>query len=331
MGLSFGILARCLLIICLLVFLSGKYSAAEQVQIEYNGLDLLGNVEIAPGKSLEADGVIIIVHETLSHGETPFIIELQQSLLAEGLNSLSITKSLGLNARQGPFNCDIEQNHRHEDGADEIGAWLTWLGSQNVRKINLLGIERGSNQSALHIYSHILKQKEYQKLKKKKKKRKKLKLPIKPINFEFKLMLLSPLDLTPEKSYELYFQKNNVDLGQILARAQQFIDQGNGFELLEGEAFLNCKSAKVTASAFINYTLPEKEHSIRMLLEELKLPTLIILNRANPLYGVYEDVISQQLILGRGQLSLAVLPSQENIDEISVSDLTRHIVQFVKR
>src|SRR5262249_53092974 len=60
-------------------------SAAEEVSLDYLGLELLGNLEVAGGKSLKSDGVVLLVHDTLGHDRMELMAALQDSLRDVGV------------------------------------------------------------------------------------------------------------------------------------------------------------------------------------------------------------------------------------------------------
>ena len=97
---------------------------AEPVAHEYLGLEVGGNLELVDGKSLAADGVVLIVHGSAAHHRMEMIASLQGNFRQQGINSLAITLSLGLQKRAGMFECKLEHDHRHADASDEIVAWI---------------------------------------------------------------------------------------------------------------------------------------------------------------------------------------------------------------
>src|SRR5262245_19151032 len=87
-----------LLFICLaFAALLAPASHAEDVKIDVQGLTVIGNLDLAPGKSLKSDGVLLLLHDTLAHNRMEIMSALQELLHERGINSLAITLSLGLN------------------------------------------------------------------------------------------------------------------------------------------------------------------------------------------------------------------------------------------
>jgi pimeloyl-ACP methyl ester carboxylesterase len=121
---------------------------AESVQIKKDGLALNGNLSLATGKTVK-DGVVLITHGTLAHNGMEVIKAMQAGLAERGINSLAITLSLGLDNRQGMYDCAVPHKHMHTDSLDEIGAWLGWLKAGGASKVVLMGHSRGCAQTAL--------------------------------------------------------------------------------------------------------------------------------------------------------------------------------------
>ncbi len=332
-----GLGAILLLVSSMLVQISSV--KAEDVQLEYNGIELKGFMEVAPGQSIINDGIVIIIHQTLSHAKSPLISDLQQGLKQQGINSLAINLSLGLDLREGDFQCAIEHNHRHKDGAEEIGAWVEWLAVQGANKISFFGLGRGGNQAALYVYEQIKLHKEEEEAKKKelarKKKRRRRKKRESPkiyLGLISKLIMVMPLDLSPEQAYKEFSVKFNDDLGKYLVNAQKFVEKQREQELLEGVPFLSCNPARVTVAAFIDYYLPKPEHSLFSYISDFSFPVLAVVGSEDPQYRKYEGIVSSQLEKGIGQLGVAKLSGiNRNLEQIPSEILIQQVSGFLKR
>src|SRR5262249_38106831 len=130
-------------------------SNAEEVTLDYLGLELTANLETVSGKSLKSEGVVLLVHDTLGHGRMELMTALQEDLRDLGVNSLAITLGLGMDKRHGMFDCSMEQDHRHEDAIEEIVAWVQWLKEKGATSITVAGHGRGANQAALYAINRI--------------------------------------------------------------------------------------------------------------------------------------------------------------------------------
>ena len=81
---------------------------AEPVSHDFRGLELIGNLELADGRTLAKDGAALIVHGTTGHHRMEIIEVLQRNLRVRGINSLAITFSMGLERREGAYPCTLE-------------------------------------------------------------------------------------------------------------------------------------------------------------------------------------------------------------------------------
>ena len=77
---------------------SAGTALAEEVRIRHQTIDLIGNLQSPGGKPLGADGAMLIIHGTLAHHGMEIIVGLQRALEAQGIASLAITLSLGVDA-----------------------------------------------------------------------------------------------------------------------------------------------------------------------------------------------------------------------------------------
>lgn len=136
--------------ICLALLLLAVASAAaraQPVQIKPGLQRLNANLEMPAGKTA-ADGVVLMVHGTLSWYGQETIAALQKNLKARGVGSLAITLSLGIDDRQGPRRCDVVHDYALAGAKREVGLWLEWLAGQGARTVDLLGFSRGAAQVA---------------------------------------------------------------------------------------------------------------------------------------------------------------------------------------
>ena len=117
--------------------------------IEQNGtnLSVSANLLMADGKTMQ-DDMVLLTHGTLTHMERSTYAALQKNLAALGVSSLAINLSLGVDNRQGEYDCAVPHKHQHTDALQEIGVWLDWLQKQGANQITLAGHSRGGNQTA---------------------------------------------------------------------------------------------------------------------------------------------------------------------------------------
>ncbi len=223
---------------------------AEEARQEYLGLDVNGNIEIAPDKSLKQHGAVLIVHGTLAHHRMEIVTALQAGLKQRGINSLAITLSLGLNARKGMFDCGLEHDHRHADAADEIVAWVEWLQNQGAARVSVLGHSRGAAQAALALVER-------------------------PDLGVHRLILAGPLMTSRPELAERYARDLGQPLSPLLEKSRELVEAGEGDTLIEVPGFFHCRPAKVTAAAFYDYYSPDPQHDALSLLQSIRTPSLV--------------------------------------------------------
>ena len=226
-------------------------AAGREVKIDYRGFELIGELEIVPGKSLQKQGVFLILHDVMSHLDGQPVAELRSSLLAQGFNVLAVNLSLGLDGRKGRFDCAVEQDHRFTYALPEIHAWVKWLQSRKTSKITLLGVGLGGNQMAL--YGTKTTQKEVR-----------------------SLILLGPRQSLEQLARLQYQQQYGKALADILFDAQAQISSLSGGTLLEKTGFFDCQQARVSARSFLSYYGENTDFSLSKLIAVLKKPILVI-------------------------------------------------------
>jgi pimeloyl-ACP methyl ester carboxylesterase len=246
------------LVPCLWAFLFAAPLRAEEVRIEHQGLDVLGNLDLAPGKSLKNDGVVLLLHGMLAHHRMEVMSALQELLHERGINSLAITLGLGMNERRGLFDCSIEQDHRNEDAAEEIKSWVKWLKEKGAASITLAGHGRGGNQIAIYT----------------------AKEPDKAVR---RLVLIAPLADTASSIESEFSQRFRQPLQPILAEAEKLVAEEQFNSLMTDVPFLACDKAKVTAGAFVNYYGPNQNLYTPSLIPHIKLPAMVAVGDLDPL------------------------------------------------
>jgi pimeloyl-ACP methyl ester carboxylesterase len=289
--------------LCLGVLLFTAPSRAEEVRIEHLGLDVVGNLDLAPGKSLKTDGVVLLLHGTLAHHRMEVISALQELLHERGINSLAITLELGINERRGLFDCNVEQDHRIEDASEEIKSWIKWLKEKGAASITLAGHDRGGNQVA--IYS--------------------AKEPDKAVR---RLILIAPLADTAASMEAEFSQRFHQPLQPILAEAEKLVTEDQFNTLMTGIPFLACDSAKVTAGAFVNYYGPNQNLYTPSLIPKIKIPTLVAVGDLDPLASELLPAI--QGIPDAKSVKLVTIPGADHFfRDQSADDLADAIKAFM--
>jgi pimeloyl-ACP methyl ester carboxylesterase len=245
---------RAALLAAFLLFVSGPL-AAEEVSIAYRGLTLLGNLELADGKTAK-DGVALIVHGLLAHDRMETIASLQANLKERHLSSLAITLSLGEDRRTGFFDCGKLHTHRPLDSLDEIAAWIDWLKSQGASGVTLIGHSQGGNQVAIYaVERHDPR--------------------------VTGLALLAPGTFNFERTAHAYQARYGTPLEPLLEKAEGLVRAGHGDTPLERIGFLSCPNATVTADSVVAWYAPQPLRDTPTILPRVTMRTLVVVAGAD--------------------------------------------------
>lgn len=278
-------------------------STAEEVTLDYLGLDLSANLELAAGKSLKSDGAVLLVHDTQGHGRMELMAALQDGLHDLGMNSLAITLGLGLDKRHGMFDCGLEQDHRHEDAVDEIAAWVHWLKDKGAQSITVAGHGRGANQAALYAINRLDKSVK-------------------------RVVLIAPLMQTVEKAEADYRSRFGKSLRPELAKAEELVANEQGNQLIEVPGFLNCQHAQVTAGAFADYYGANEKFKTTNLLQSIKVPVLLAVGDADP--NLKEIQASEPDFASLKIVTLAVIQgADQDFRDLGADELSKKIKEFI--
>jgi len=207
--------------LCLALFLLALVpgvASAEPVQIKPSLLRLNGNLELPAGKTA-TDGVVVILHGTLSWYGQETIAALQKNLKARGVGALAITLSLGVDDRQRTRRCDIKHDYALAGAKREVGLWLEWLKGQNAKFVDLLGFSRGGAQVAAFAP-------EFQDVR--------------------RVVLLAPAFATSVEQAEIYKRAFGHDLAAEIEEARKAPLQQRTVD------FLTCKQAPVLNATFLD-------------------------------------------------------------------------------
>ncbi len=228
-------------------------SVAGSVQINQTELKLNGNLIAAEDKQ---QTVFIILHGTWAHAAMELPATLQALLTDEGYASLAITLSLGVDDRQGFFDCELPVVQGHEGAIDELHAWYLFLREQGYSNVVLIAHSRGGAQGALFLQRY-------------------------PQDKLSALVLLAPMTWEKNAEVTAYHDKYGVNLNKLLAQAGQYRQAGK--DLFTPPGILYCENIPVSPHAFISYYsgLPEKNTPI--LLADTLIPTVVYLGSEDAL------------------------------------------------
>jgi len=242
----------------LVTLAGGQFAAAEErrVELEINGTLAFGDL-VEPDSGSREKGVILITHGTLAHKDMEIVEALQSALAERGIASLAHTLTLGMDRREGMYDCAIPHTHRHEDGVAEIGAWISWLKANGAKTISLLGHSRGGNQAAWFAAEQ-------------------------GNDLIDALVLLAPATRGPKSNVAADYQKRfKADLGPILSKAKALVADGAGATQMDLPGFIYCPNSKASAASVVSYYGPEPRRDTPVLLPGIKTPVLVIAGSAD--------------------------------------------------
>ena len=294
------------MVVFMLVCAAAGPVLAEEVKTEHQGLDVLANLDIAPGKALKTDGAVILLHDSLGHHRVELMAALQELLHARGVNSLAITLSLGLNARRGMYDCGLEQDHRNEDAREELQTWINWLKEKGAGSIVLAGHGRGGAQVAYYLTKDADK-------------------TVK------KAILMAPLAQTFGSSGAEYQEHFHRPLQPALAEADRHMAEDQANQLMENVAFLQCPEARVTAGAFIDYYGDNPNLYTPSLIPGIKVPTLIAVGDRDELGQELRAAISG-IPTGTANITQVVVPGADSqFRDLAADQLADRMKNFLQQ
>ena len=268
-----GFLKRALFLVSAL-FLSLP-TLAEPVQITSAKLKLNGNFVAAEDKQQTA---FLIIHGTWAHAAMELPATLQGLLEDEGYASLAITLSLGVDNRQGFFDCKSSIVHGHDEAIEEIHAWYLFLREQGYSQVVLIAHSRGGAQAALY-------QQRY------------------PQDSLAALVLIAPMTWQQGVEAMAYHNKYDVNLNELLARVEQYRQADEA--LFTPPGILYCDKTPVRPSAFISYFSAIPEKNTPALLGNTTVPTLVYLGSEDPLRISFAE--QQELFAAKENIAVVTI------------------------
>ena len=197
------------------------HGSAEPVEIKYNSITLNG---FYSAQSEKSKSIAIILHGTRGHQNLELITSLRDSLLDNGLDSLTINLSYGINNRVNDFlPCDIEHKHKQSNSQREIKLWHEYIEKIGYEKIYLIGHSRGG-LDIINFYESLNSKHQ------------------KSIDSIF---LLAPISETWESSLHRYKENYDIDINNFLHQRNEKLKIN----------FLGCEDATVYSDSFLDYYL----------------------------------------------------------------------------
>lgn len=287
----------------LLVLSLANPALAKEVKETYKGLTVNANLVMADGASMQ-DDIVLLTHGTLTHKGRSTYAHLQKNLAANGVSSLAINLSLGIDDRSGEYDCAVPHTHKHTDALDEIDFWADWLEKQGTTSITLMGHSRGGNQTAWYAAERD---------------RDTIK----------KVVLVAPATGDQQSASE-YQEKYGVSVDGILSKANKMIKAGKGQDLMPETDFIYCKKTQVTPAAFVDYYTVKPQFDTPKLLENPKKPTLVIMGSADTVVADLPEKIEPLVTAGKIE-SLMLEDADHFFLDFANEDMASATAEFISK
>ncbi len=286
----------------LLLLLFGSINASE-VSFKHNGLDLRANLEKAD--SWPKGPVVLMTHGTLGHNRMEIISTLQELFKENGISSLAINLSLGLNQRKSAmYDCQTPHTHKHTDAIKEIAAWVEWLKFDDVKEVVLLGHSRGGNQTAWYAAEQA-----------------------DPV--VSKVILVAPQVWSADYAAKDYEKRYGKPLQPVLDKALALVKAGKGQQMLEHTDFIYCKDTSVTAASFANYYNPDKRMDTPFLVGKTKLPVLVFVGTEDKVVKGLQEKLQQ--LPQSAKLRIETIDGADHFfRDLYAEDLVETAVEFIQ-
>ncbi|WP_456412186.1 alpha/beta hydrolase [Thiolapillus sp.] len=287
--------------ILLLLFLGG--AQAEEVSFKHNGVTLRANLEKTG--DWPKGPVVLMTHGTLAHNRMELISTLQELFKENGISSLAINLSLGVQNRESAmYDCATPHSHKHSDAVGEISAWVEWLRFEGVENIVPLGHSRGGNQTAWFVAEQS-----------------------EPVIR--KVILIAPQVWSADYSAKDYEKRYGKPLAAVLDKANTLVKAGKGQQLMEPTDFLYCKDTSVTAEAFSSYYQPDERLDTPFLVEKINQPVLLFIGSEDQVVKGLQEKLQGRT--GAGNLSIEVIEGADHFfRDLYAEDLVERAVEFIQ-
>jgi pimeloyl-ACP methyl ester carboxylesterase len=289
--------------LCLIFLLTPSlWLRAEEVEIRHGGLTLNASLDLAGGQ-WSSGPVVLMTHGSLAHNGTYLMAALQDQLKGRGISTLAINLSLGLNNRHGMYDCLTPHRHKHTDALDEIGGWLEWLKSQGVKKVVLLGVSRGGDQTAWFAAERD-----------------------DPVVEG--LILVDPQTWDPASVSADYQHRYNRALAPLIEQARALVKAGQGNKVFDHVDFLYCPDTRATAETFLSYYDSDPRLDTPTLLPKIRKPVLIVVGTDDDATKVLQQRVAP--FTDGKRVRLAVIDGGDEFSrDLYAEELVGHVQTFV--
>jgi pimeloyl-ACP methyl ester carboxylesterase len=281
--------------ICFLSISLSELVSATAVTIKPADLVLNGELSVVTDDIADSP-MVLILHGTLAHKGMEIVATMQQLLTDEAINSLAINLSLGLNDRQGFYDCKINHVHKHENAILELGYWVDWLKQQGVTQVLTVGHSRGASQVAAYNRSGDA-----------------------VVKGQF---LIAPITWHHDGLAKAYQQRYKVSLADKLAEAYNLPADS---WMPKHTNFLYCtQGGLVSAGSFLSYYDPDQTLHTPELLQGQHLPTIVV---AGSVDEVVTDLPQQMALYNLPQVKFEIIEDADHFfRDLYADELLEHLL-----
>jgi len=277
-------------------------AAAAEVTLAHGARTLRATLDLAGGKSL-ADGVVLMVHGTMGHRDMDVMRHFRRLLNEKGHSTLAINLALGLDRRDGMFDCAVPSTHRAADAKAELGAWFDWAARQGAKSIALLGFSRGGQQVAWYAAEQA------------------------HPNLS-KVVLLAPI---VSRDFSAgYAARFGRPLDPLLEKARALARDGQPRALLKGVGFLNCDQTSVSAESFLSYYDAAPAGELGATLPRIRVPALVVVAGADQIVQDLDKRIAP-LVDGKRLRMTVIAGADHFLRDLYGEDAADAIDEFLRR
>lgn len=290
------------LILTILIASWVAMAGAKEVNLSHKGLTLNAISKIAEDQTA-SNRTVLITHGTLAHNKMEIVETLQEMLAEEGLNSLAINLSLGVDNRHGSYDCEVPHTYKYDDAVDEITAWVGWLKKGGVEHVVVMGHSRGGNQTAWYAAEHsdpAVKQ----------------------------VVLVAPTVWSGEGAVSGYKKRYKKDLAEPLKRAKEMVAKGKGKSLMKDVDFVYCAATQVSAEAFVSNYRYDDRRNTPDLFGKIDEPILVIAGSEDK---VVKGLVKQSRAhLDDGKNKLIVIDGADHFfRDLYAEELVEGLMEFI--
>ena len=287
-----------------IAFANAANAETRTVELEVGGVTALADL-VTPDDQALKKGVVLITHGTLAHKDMEIVEALQTALAERGIASLAHTLTLGIDRREGMYDCNTAHRHAVEDAIDEIEAWVAWLKKQGAGPVTVLGHSRGGNQVAWYGAERAGDQ-------------------------ISRIVLLAPTTgETREKQEGSYKERYKADLADVLQQANALASAGKAKDMMDVPGLVYCPNVKAQARSVISYHGDEPRRDTPSLIPALKVPVLVIAASED---AIVTDVAERvKPLADEGKVTLEVVDGADHFFlDFYAEDAADLIAKFVK-